>query len=1471
MADIDRLSINITSSSKAAIAHIDDIIDALGKLDEKFKVSSEAKDFKSNLNDLVGVFNDLGESIGKLDLSKIKSINSSIGTLAKNVTSLKGVETSLTNIGRVSVYSGKTKAEIEEELEKLTAVKEAAQRVYDTLTSIGSVGATKDLRSYLGDDFDKINGYLRNIQKGAYPGINPDAYDKYWETKNEMLPMNETQAIATYGYAIAEADEEIKRATQSIAELNAQLKLVPEGYERVKEEMVNLNTTARGADGGLIADYAGGLPWEEGTTQAIEEVKTKAEEVKAVGNPFANIIVGLQGLETVNIPAEQFAGLSIFASSVNKLAGADMASVAANLPTIAQGLHSFDNYAPTNVEGIVSMANALAQFGYKRVVNASTSLPAIATAITEISNVHIENVAQIESLATALNGFGRAGIKHATEVLPTLTTQLQQLLNTLANSPQISDNLVRLTESLAQFSTRANGVNSAIPRSTSHLNLFGRSALANRIHIRSLASTIGMLYAKLFLVIRAFKLLGKAINLSSEFTEAQNVVQVAFGKMSDKLYDFTATSIKEFGLSRLAASQYASRFQAMGKTMGISADSVVKANERIYESAKGNPRAYEDLGNSVSDMSINLTKLTADLASLYNQDYEDVASDMQSIYTGMTRPMRKYGIDLSNAAMKEYALKNGIEGNVTAMTQAEKTMLRYQMVMSQASGAMGDFQKTANTWANSMRTVKQLLSEIARTIGEGFINALLPALNAFKQFLFNFLELTQSALNAIGKLLGWKQINFGGASLVEDTENYAEALDDAAGAAKKLKGQLRGIDELNNLTTNNPSGGGGGADGAIGANGGNLWDNIIDTEKAYESTVKNWEDFGKRIADTITKGLTNINWNEYQDKARKFGTNFASFLNGIFDPEMFGAVGNTIAESINTAIYTAEAFGEEFDAEKLGQAISRGINSFFTTFDFEALGRTLRTWATKLKNAVAAALKEIDWVAVLEADVAFLDGSGIAEFIEKHHTFTRVPLEIDNLTNLYNGRIENAKEKYGDDYLNGLIGELSDKKQFSNNPFIEKAADYIAKSLFIAGEKGFAAWANYYVHNAIQGFFILLQENLRAIDNFFDMILDNIFGSRQTSSSFDNVPDSIKKQLGLTDTTLLDERITLKLQKIGENIVDGIKQGIINQTAKLGVGVWATNLFNKVFSALCTVFGIASPAKKMYPVGKNIVLGIIEGFKEVPFLEKLNTWFEENVKPWFSAEKWQRLGQTVKDKLSNTLSYNALYNIGASMGKGLYNAFTSYLSDLYNAFLKIKAQIEGTTITQTVNVIAGSVTNLVEAAYSVVETATEEQKKQNQAALSTIKNVAATNSSGNNYNNKKTTQASWHNLPTRPYGMSASEWDAYLKKWKENNPGNFYAKGGFPALGSLMVAGEAGAELVGNINGRTGVASNAEITGISDTIRMTSAEEIALLRQQNNLLQGILEKEFGISKDTLFRSVQSSATDFRTRTGRPAF
>ena len=130
----------------------------------------------------------------------------------------------------------------------------------------------------------------------------------------------------------------------------------------------------------------------------------------------------------------------------------------------------------------------------------------------------------------------------------------------------------------------------------------------------------------------------------------------------------------------------------------------------------------------------------------------------------------------------------------------------------------------------------------------------------------------------------------------------------------------------------------------------------------------------------------------------------------------------------------------------------------------------------------------------------------------------------------------------------------------------------------------------------------------------------------------------------------------------------------------------------------------------------------------------------------------------------------------------------------------------------------------------------------------------------------------WHNLPTKPSGMPESAWASYLENWKKNNPGNFYAQGGFPEIASLFWAGENGVpELLGTVGGKTAVAGGSEITGIRDAIVQTAGEEIGVLRQQNTLLQAILEKEFGISNDALFRSVRNSANDFRMRTGRGAF
>ena len=337
---------------------------------------------------------------------------------------------------------------------------------------------------------------------------------------------------------------------------------------------------------------------------------------------------------------------------------------------------------------------------------------------------------------------------------------------------------------------------------------------------------------------------------------------------------------------------------------------------------------------------------------------------------------------------------------------------------------------------------------------------------------------------------------------------------------------------------------------------------------------------------------------------------------------------------------------------------------------------------------------------------------------------------------------------------------------------------------------------------------------------------------------------------------------TLGFLNIGKYIVQGILQGATDESGNLSF----KTLFDNFVKGIKKIFGIESPAKKMYSIGENIALGILEGIKNIPFLAKLNEWFDENVKPWFSEEKWKSLGDNVKNKLSSTLSYSNLYNVGYNMGKGLSDAFGKMLDNIWTDFIALKNKIANNPIIQTVK--------------TIVEGGGSYSGGSPSGDTSGGKTVDGSGDlPGSLKNDPPQTQKTWHNVPSPsipssvPAAQRQAYIDNYIANWKKTHEyyPYYYAKGGYAEVGSLMVAGEAGAELVGNINGRTGVASNAEITGIRDAILQTASEEVVLLRQQNTLLQGILEKEFGISGDALFRSVRDSANSFKTRTGRPAF
>lgn len=301
---------------------------------------------------------------------------------------------------------------------------------------------------------------------------------------------------------------------------------------------------------------------------------------------------------------------------------------------------------------------------------AAGSMRQISKSVSSFSGMS-KSVQGLSELAVGIKQLGYTSSTKAIENIPKLAVAMRQLMAELSKAPMVSQNLINMTNALAKLARTGGAAGTAARSITSSFGGFTSGASSATKKSFSLASAIGKLYASYFLLFRGFGKIRDAIDIASSLTEVENVVRTTFGKYESLVNDFAANSIQKFGMSELSVKQFASRFQAMGVAMGFSQ-------------------------GKMTDMSINLTKLTADMASFYDVAQSDVAEDLTSIFTGQTRPLRTYGLDLTQATLKEWALTQGIEANFKTMTQAEKAMLRYQYVMANTSAAQGDFARTAD-------------------------------------------------------------------------------------------------------------------------------------------------------------------------------------------------------------------------------------------------------------------------------------------------------------------------------------------------------------------------------------------------------------------------------------------------------------------------------------------------------------------------------------------------------------------------------------------------------------------------------------------------------------------------------------------------------------------------------------------------------------------------------------------------------
>lgn len=226
----------------------------------------------------------------------------------------------------------------------------------------------------------------------------------------------------------------------------------------------------------------------------------------------------------------------------------------------------------------------------------------------------------------------------------------------------------------------------------------------------------------------------KAIKTASYLAEIQNVVDVVFESSSGTINDFASTSVKQFGLSELAAKQYTGTLGSMFRAMDMSIP-------------------------TAASLGVTLTKLTGDMSSFFNVDTETAFQKIRAGIAGEMEPLRQWGIILSVATLSAYALAKGIELPYEAMNEGNKTLLRTAYLIEKTAFVQGDYVRTSQGWANQTRLTTLTLGDLAKVVGNGLIPVLLPGLRLFNQFLGALVNVAQGFLAIQGPAKGFLMIS----------------------------------------------------------------------------------------------------------------------------------------------------------------------------------------------------------------------------------------------------------------------------------------------------------------------------------------------------------------------------------------------------------------------------------------------------------------------------------------------------------------------------------------------------------------------------------------------------------------------------------------------------------------------------------------------------------------------------------------
>lgn len=517
--------------------------------------------------------------------------------------------------------------------------------------------------------------------------------------------------------------------------------------------------------------------------------------------------VEIQGLEfqIVNDSTQAVAGLQNLINTLNRLKTATNGG-ATGLSKTAQGIRELSNSLKGLNSGdasqkITRLTNALTALSQVGNVKISSSIANQLTAInTALAGLKWTDGDKLTSLANGLRPLSELGKANMTTFINQLS-KLPKVIEDLeaADIDKFTQQMTALAAAMKPFADEMQKVSNGFSAFPSKIQKLITSTEKYNASARKATSTTGKFTSGL-----------KALNVAA--------VAITFRKIGHFIAQAVTESNKyqeDLNLFTVALGQYAAEAQnyaeKVSDVMGIDPAQWLR-NQGVFNTLL---TGFGDTAERAQLMSQNLTQLGYDISSFFNISIEDAMQKLQSGISGELEPLRRLGYDLSQARLEQTALNLGIKESVANMTQAEKAELRYYAIMTQVTTAQGDMARTLEAPANQLRILQAQLTQAARAIGNIFI----PALNAILPYAIAVVQVIREIANALAHLAGFKltEVDYSGVnSAAVGAGSLADNLDDAAGAAKKLKQYTAGFDELNVFAPNTGSGSGAGAGGAGG-------------------------------------------------------------------------------------------------------------------------------------------------------------------------------------------------------------------------------------------------------------------------------------------------------------------------------------------------------------------------------------------------------------------------------------------------------------------------------------------------------------------------------------------------------------------------------------------------------------------------------------------------------------------------------